>query len=261
MLSSQVKGEVGGERLATIRRRIADRLESLAVDDSPVIHVWLSEAQGALGEDATAWDTCMAEARRCDVLAVLYTGRAGWVREGLGIGICHAEWETGFARTPQKVRVVRFDGPTLDALKETPQSVPGADRRFYEALEDAQVWRVDANTVDEFVDKGVEAVWWAITDLVRTGRLAGSRGRNLVGESLRWANLDFNRREEAMLRGLTRSAAQTSHFAPMRYPGRSHSPRHAPRSGSRSATSGSSSTCSSARELSARSMSSRSSKA
>jgi hypothetical protein len=199
MISSQVNQKVAGVRLADVRSKIADRLRDVQVGDTSVMRVWLSEAQGALGQDATAWDACMAEAKRCDVLVVIYTGSAGWVRAGLGTGICHAEWETGFRTTPQKVRVVRFDGPTIAALKQVPPTGSDADVRFFRALEDAQVWRVDASTVDELIDKVVEAVWWAMTDLVRTGRQAGSRGKNLIGLSLKWANLDFESRQGLMI--------------------------------------------------------------
>ena len=203
MLSSQVKGLVGGTQLSEIRRRIADRLLAVQVDGTPVMRIWLSEEQGALGQDATTWDKCMDEARRCDVLVVLYTGKAGWVRDHLGIGICHAEWQTGVESNPQKVRVVRCSGPIIDGLRDHPDKADVHDLAFYRALEGAQTWRADADSPDEVVDKAVEAAWLAIVDLVRTGRQTGSRGRNLSGLSLRWANLDFEERENAMLAALT----------------------------------------------------------
>jgi Domain of unknown function (DUF4062) len=201
MISSPVDDTAGGERLSSIRNRIDERLSQVKVRGASVINVWLNEKQGALGQDETAWQMCMAEARRCDVLVVLYMGKAGWVRDHLGIGICHAEWQTGFTNNPQKVRVVRFKGPTLQALLDDRSSRSKADRAFYDAL-DGTRWRVDATTADELVDKACEGAWWAITDLVRTGRLAGSRGRNLYGQSLDWVAKDFEEREPAMLEAL-----------------------------------------------------------
>jgi hypothetical protein len=201
MISSPVKEDVGGEPLSEIRRRIAERLAATKVDGTSVVSVWLNENQGALGQDETAWDLCMREARRCDVLIVLYVGKAGWVREHIGIGICHAEWQTGYTQNPQKVRVVRFDGPELQKLRDGDAAVTKADRAFYAALEGSR-WRVDASTGDELVDKACEAAWWAISDLVRTGRLSGSRGRNLLGQSLDWATRDFEEREPVMLKAL-----------------------------------------------------------
>ena len=200
MISSTVKEEVGSVALSEIRGRIADRLRAIGVGDTPVFRPWLSEEQGALNQDETTWDKCVAEARRCDILVALYTGNAGWVRDHLGIGICHAEWEAAFQATPTKVRVVLVKGPTFDKVKAETATSPSANRRFLVDLDER--WQARASTPDEIVDSAYEAVWLAAIDLLRAGRRGGSRGKNLLGASLVWANLDFERREGAMLDAL-----------------------------------------------------------
>jgi hypothetical protein len=106
MISSAVNEKVGATALGEIRDRIAQRLRATQVAQKSVVRVWLSEQQGALSQDASTWDTCVAEARRCDIFVGLYTGNAGWVRDHLGIGICHAEWQEAFQATPTKTRIV-----------------------------------------------------------------------------------------------------------------------------------------------------------
>jgi hypothetical protein len=200
MISSAVSEKVGATELRTIRDRIATRLRDTQAGGTSVLRVWLSEQQGALNQDDPTWDICVAEARRCDIFVGLYTGNAGWVRDHLGIGICHAEWQAAFQATPTKTRIVLIDGPALAKVKSEAGGSPSADRRFFDDL--GERWRARAATPDEIVDRACEAAWLAVIDLVRAGKGAGSRGRNLLGASLEWANLDFERRERAMLEAL-----------------------------------------------------------
>lgn len=200
MISSAVNERVGSVALSEIRGRIAERLRAVQVGGTSVMRPWLSEQQGALSQDASTWDICMGEARRCDIFVSLYTGNPGWVRDHLGIGICHAEWQTAFQTTPAKVRVVLVEGPAFEKVRSEATTSRTAARRFYTDLEER--WRVKSATPDEVVDRACEAVWLAATDLIRAGGRAGSRGKNLLGASLAWANLDFEHREGAMLDAL-----------------------------------------------------------
>lgn len=200
MISSAVNERVGTTALSEIRGRIAERLRSVQVDGTSVMRVWLSEQQGALAQDASTWDICVAEARRCDIFVAIYTGNAGWVRDHLGLGICHAEWQAAYRATPTKVRVVLVEGPAFEKVRSDTPGAQSADHRFYTDLEER--WRAKATTPEQIVDRACEAAWLAAIDLVRAGRRAGSRGKNLIGPSLEWANLDFEHRERAMLDAL-----------------------------------------------------------
>lgn len=200
MISSAVNERVGAVALSEIRGRIAERLRAVQVSGTAVMRPWLSELQGALSQDASTWDMCLDEARRCDIFVSLYTGNPGWVRDHLGIGICHAEWQAAFQATPTKVRVVLVEGPAFDKVRSEAITSRSAARRFHTDLEER--WRAKATTPVEIVDRACEAVWLAATDLIRAGGRAGSRGKNLLGASLAWANLDFERREGAMLDAL-----------------------------------------------------------
>ena len=199
MISSQVNAPAGDRTLGEVRREIAHQLRADVLPGASIFAPWLSEEQGALTQSDTAWDTCMAAARACDILLVLYTGRAGWVRKELGLGICHSEYDTGVASNPTKVRVVRLDGPDLDAVKESAAAgTQDEDTAFYSAMDAGEGWRSSASTADELVGRALEAVWWALVDLARAGARAGWRSRNLLGESLDWASLGFAERERKM---------------------------------------------------------------
>ena len=200
MVSSAVKEEVGSVALSDVRKRLAARLRALQVGGTAVMRPWLSEEQGALDPTETTWDTCIREARRCDIFVALYTGNAGWVRDHLGIGICHAEWQAAYEANPTKVRVVLIKGPAFEKVRSEVATPRSANRRFLDDLDER--WQARASARDEIVDRAYEAVWLAATELVRAGKRAGSRGKNLLGASLKWANLDFERREEEMLKAL-----------------------------------------------------------
>lgn len=202
MISSVITPSLDGSKTTwrEVRAQLANRLRSVRADDGNLFEVWLSEEQGALGQDQTAWEQCMAAARNCDIQLVLFTGRAGWVRPEGGIGICHAEWEAGLASNPDKVRVVFYDGAALAALESRSAGLAAEDVAFFDALTDLQGWREKAGKTDEVIGAGVNAVWQAVADLTRVGRRSGGRSRDYLGQSLQWANLDFPRRQAAMLR-------------------------------------------------------------
>jgi len=109
----------------------------------------------------------------------------------------------GLESNPVKVRIVALKNPLLDEVDSTQgvraggSSTP-ADRSFSADVNDAAAWRRTAGTSDEIVESAVQAVWVAVADLARLGKRAGGRGRRFVGESLRWANLDFRERAREM---------------------------------------------------------------
>lgn len=166
MVSSRIETTIAsGSKLATVRQRIAAALMATPSPVTPLFRVWLSEDEGAGGQDETAWNACMAAAARCDILLVLYNGEAGWLRGGTGI--CHAEYLAGVARNPAKVRVIRVEGDIWNRTKNAfDRLVASPDSKFFSDLATANAIRGTGRTADEIVEKSVHAIWTAVTDLV-----------------------------------------------------------------------------------------------
>ena len=213
MVSSRLETTIAtGEKLREVRRRIAQELTSIPSAQSPLFKIWLSEAEGATGQDDPAWDACMAEAARCQILLVLYNGEAGWARGGTGI--CHAEYLAGVSANPAKVRVVRVECDELDATKKAvDQGATTADTSFYRDLDSVNAFRNSARTLDSIVEAATFAVWTAVADLVRSGNLAGGRGTYYSPQGIDWSSQDYESRaasmRKALLEALTRDGQGT----------------------------------------------------
>jgi hypothetical protein len=125
MISSRCNDKVEYQNkqqsLSKVRKAMKKELEGIRLDGETVFRVWIHEDEAAgLAADQNSWDTCVSRARKCDVLLMLFNGNAGWsgTSERLGdhIGVCHAEFEAAYNKTPSKVRSVQF--PSISAKKE-----------------------------------------------------------------------------------------------------------------------------------------------
>ncbi len=126
MISSRCADEVeyGGrpQPMSAVRRAMKSALEEVRFGGEQVFRVWIHEDEAVTPGDRNSWDTCMRHARQADVFLVLYNGNAGWpgTSERLGdhVGICHAEFEMAYNKTPGKVRSVQF--PEIEAAPDSP---------------------------------------------------------------------------------------------------------------------------------------------
>jgi hypothetical protein len=219
MVSSKVEAPIAtGEKLTEVRRRIAQELTSTPSTQSPLFKVWLSEDEGAGGQDETSWSACMAEAARCQILLVLYNGQAGWLRGR--IGICHAEYLEGVRANPAKVRVVRVECDQLDGTKKAAESSSTTpDVRFYDDLGSVNAFRSSGRTLDEVVNASTFTVWTAVADLVRSGNRAGGRGTYYSPQGITWSSKDYASRAASMRKALLEALTNDGPEAALTPPG------------------------------------------
>src|SRR5947208_16031019 len=94
--------------MSVLRRAIKAQLESIRIGGISFFKVWIHEDNPSQPSDADSWEKCMENARKADLLIVLYNGACGWSmdREQLHdrIGICHAEMHEELMRPASKVR-------------------------------------------------------------------------------------------------------------------------------------------------------------
>src|SRR5438270_8003873 len=101
MISSRCTDVVafGGKSVPMSELRIAlkNAIQSEKLFGTQLFDVWINEDSPPDEGTADAWDACMEQVRSADLVIVLYNGNAGWTRQRNGIGICHAELQTGLA--------------------------------------------------------------------------------------------------------------------------------------------------------------------
>jgi hypothetical protein len=123
---------------------------------------------------------------------VLYTGNAGWpgTSERLGdhVGICHAELEAAYNKTPSKVRTIQL--PPIEAEPGPP------NQRFQTYFKNQKLSGPQVQTGEEAVAWAGKLAVSALLDLARAGVGAGSKGSYYAGEALQRARLDYEHRRK-----------------------------------------------------------------
>ena len=194
MISSRCADQVefGGrpQPMSAVRRAMKSALEEIRFGGEQVFRVWIHEDEAVTPGDRSSWDTCMRHARQADVFLVLYNGNAGWpgTSERLGdhVGICHAEFEMAYNKTPGKVRSVQF--PEIEAEPDSPNG------RFQRYFRRQGVLGAQVETGEQAIERGLQAAAAALLDLARAGVGAGSTGGYYAGEALEWTRLDYQER-------------------------------------------------------------------
>jgi len=194
MISSRCRDEVPFEGrsqpMEAVRRAMKAALEAIRLADEQVFRVWIHEDEAVTPGDRNSWDTCMRHARQADVFLVLYNGNAGWpgTSERLGdhVGICHAEFEAAYNKTPGKVRSIQL--PEIEAAPDSP------DGRFQDYFQRRGVLGAQVETGEEAVASSLKVGVSALLDLARAGVGAGSKGAYYAGEALEWSRLDYQER-------------------------------------------------------------------
>jgi hypothetical protein len=194
MISSRCNDPVvlgGNPRTFTdLRRQLKEELEGQKVFGSQLFDVWINEDAPAEEGSVDAWETCLEQVRRADIVIVLYNGNSGWAKEGGEVGICHEELATALSSAPAKVRMI--------GLPVQPTKGLGNQRheRFQKYVESqARFWRTAENG-DEAVKLVKASLREAVAEMVQLGGREAKKGKYTVGEAMDWSRLDFSRRRE-----------------------------------------------------------------
>lgn len=192
MLSSRCKDRVRLDDklqpMAQLRVRIKKAIEDLRLDGEQVFEAWIHEDESVAPGDQDSWQTCIAKAKRADIVLVLYNGRAGWpgTEDSLGgeIGICHAEFAAAFDSAPRKLRTVQIQ-PIVAA------DAGSIDERFQKYFAAQGLLGAQATTGEEAIAHCKGAAIAALLDLARSGVGVGKRASHYSGEALAWSRMDF----------------------------------------------------------------------
>jgi hypothetical protein len=208
MLSSRCDSQIpfadGAMSLTELRTSLKKGLEEATFLDQSLFEVWINEdAPPATGGD-TSWEQCLRQADDAEIFIALYSGEAGWAKEGGDIGICHAELEAALNSGRAKVRLVKLPEPT--DLKHLER-----DGQFQEYVKRQNIFRGgNVGTSTEARTRVFEAVRSAVVEMTRRGRSNSSKDKYDRGEALDWTRMSFAKRKETMEISLAKTLGQRS---------------------------------------------------
>jgi hypothetical protein len=99
------KGET--KPLSDVREDLAALIKAEPLFEEALFEPWINEPAASTPNDI--WDECMVRVQKADILIAIYSGDAGWAKQGGEIGICHAELEKGLNTAREKVRILQVD--------------------------------------------------------------------------------------------------------------------------------------------------------
>lgn len=99
---------VDGRTLSDLRQNIRQAVQAVLAGpaDTSRLKVWINEDSEAAEGSSDWYDESMRRAREAAIVLVLFSGDAGSIVKGRGIGICHAELETALQDARTKVRAI-----------------------------------------------------------------------------------------------------------------------------------------------------------
>ena len=179
--------------LSEVRKDLVAQIQDELLFQQPLFEPWINETAPAATEDI--WDECMARVQKADVLIAIYSGDAGWAKEGGEIGICHAELDKGLNSAREKVRVLQ-----MDPLAPLRKGADGKrDQLFREFVERQQLFTgTPCRTGEELIALCRQTLREAVAHMVRLGVREASKGKFFIGGALDWTRLDFRARQQKM---------------------------------------------------------------
>jgi hypothetical protein len=187
-------GGRGSVKLTELRKRAKEAIEGTKLFDRDTFECWIHEDQPALPGDGDAWDNCLAEAKRCHILLMLYNGSAGFGRESENVGICQAEVMTALNTGPGKLRVIDLTRANVGR----PSGDAARNKRFADYMKEQDLAVRFATDNEEALALILEAVQDAVVYLTDRGAGALRTGRYATGSPLDWSRLDYARRKQAI---------------------------------------------------------------
>ena len=181
-------------KISDLRIRLKKEIEDEELFDKVVFSCWINEDAPSAPADETSWEHCLLQAKKADVLIVLYNGNPGWSKSSSGIGICHAELETALASGAAKVRLVEL--PEAASKDDTEKA---RFDKFRQYISDQDLFRGrKADNGEEAIVVVKDALQDAVIDMVHLGVREARKGKYDTGQALDWIRLTYLERKRAI---------------------------------------------------------------
>ena len=186
-------------KLSNVRETLKEYIKDLKISNKNLFEVWISEDAPPASGAMDSWEKCMDEAKKCDILIVLYNGNAGWVEsdKNNNIGICHAELMMGYNASPAKVRLIK-----LHSKKTQGDTEDSHHKEFQAYVKQQNLFRGGTvKTVDDLKERVKDTLHEAIIELTQAG-VQAFKGKFHQGAALGWTRMNFQQRQEEMVKVL-----------------------------------------------------------
>jgi hypothetical protein len=181
-----------GRPLSLIRRDLKKEIESHEVFGKKIFEVWINEETPPQSGTSDSWEVCLNEAKDCDIFIALSNGNAGWAKEDVDIGICHAELMTAYSQAPGKVWLIELGDIAIIESREGERN-----QRFQKYVRNQNFFRGGTvSTEEELRARVKDTLSDALIILAQKGVREASKGRFHCGQALDWSRLNFHDRRE-----------------------------------------------------------------
>ena len=182
MISSRCNDDINFEaktqKLSDVRNKLKQDLENIKLLDQEIFEVWINEDAPPEEGSQDAWDHCMNQVSKANIVLVLHNGNSGWAKETGDIGICHAELQTALNHAPAKVRLIKIKFDSEDRQNER-------DKRFNKYIEQQNLFRGQiANNGEDVIERCKETLKEAVVDMVHLGVAEARKGKFYTGAAL-----------------------------------------------------------------------------
>lgn len=188
--------------LSEVRRQIQQELMDERFCGQQLLEVWINEEEGAESGDNDAWERCLAQINRADLVIVIYNGNAGWTRNTTGPGICHAEMAHCLHHYPAKLRLVKLRFQSNKALKlVSPDEVAAKtkeNKEFADFVASSNLFCDFAQDRSSLIESVKLAVAKTISDYAVLALAEMRKGKFYLGSPLDWSRLSFDERKKAL---------------------------------------------------------------
>lgn len=201
MISSRCEAKIpykgNQEKLSELRKILQEDIQRLVLwsGQERLCDCWINEDSAGAPVNETWWEHCLDQARRADVVIVLYNGESGGSIKKQPMGICHAELEAALNTESKKVRgipLLPLAALPTDPLQRT------CDEAFRDYVVSLDIFGPPAKTGEDLINRVHQEVRQAVVDLVQSAAVTPDLTKSNTGQALAWHRMSYLQRRDAM---------------------------------------------------------------
>lgn len=189
--------------LRDLRQQIKKEFEAIEFLGERIFSIVVNESSFSSNFTKDAFETCLDNVRKSDIIIILYNGDAGYaqIEDSQGLGICHQEYLTALQYLPTATRGIDISSYFADVEYNDNQKL--RNERFHDDLQTGYhfIEQVSANTKEQ-INKEVSSL---ITGYIKTHLTSAIKAqkkldatKTIFGKTLDWTKMTYNQRSKEM---------------------------------------------------------------
>lgn len=185
--------------LEKLRKFIKTEFESIKFLDEKIFSIVTNEEGFESSFTSDAFDTCIKNIKKCDLIIILYNGDAGWAPKNDKIvnGICHEEFITAVQDLPSMTKGINISSYFKNVVYEKDQKA--RNNKFEEDLNNYQrFFEVPTvktkGEIESFVKKLISGYLKTAIDSAFKAQKEVDAVKTIFGKTLDWTKLTYKQR-------------------------------------------------------------------